>query len=231
MNASVSDLTPHKQSVLDAARALVNSGILSLSGHGNISVRIPNTDTILLTGGGSLTRLEAHNLTHLTLDGALLEGRLEPVANEIVRMHTEVYRTRANVGCVIHTHSPYATAFAVANVPLPSSYEAMARLDIWEDVPVAAYAPRGSEESVRNIVAAIGPETKAVLLGNHGVLAFAEDARAAVGVCVALEEAAMLEILASGIGGAKPFSLQMVAAARRRRDEFARLGTVRAERS
>ncbi len=225
---SSQNLDGHKQSILDTARALVNNRVLSLSGHGNISARIPDTDTILLTGGGSLANLNAENLTLLTLDGEVVDGRLEAVANEIVRMHTEVYKARSDVGAVIHTHSPYATAFAVANKPLPSTYEAMARLDIWEPVPVAAYAPRGSAESVQNIVDAIRPETKAVLLGNHGVLAFAADARQAVGVCVAIEEGAQLTVLASAIGKATPFSPAMVAAARQRRDEFQRRGAVTA---
>lgn len=211
-----------RKSVLEAARMIVAAGTISRSGHGNISARVRNTDRIVLTAVGGITDLREEHLALLTLDGDVLEGRLDPAAAEITRMHTEVYRRRPDVGGVIHTHAPFVTAYAVANRPIDCIYEGMARFDIIDPVPVAAYAPRGSEESVGNIVAAITDRSKAVLLQNHGILTFAESPAAAARVLTVLEEAAELGVYAAGLGAPTTISAHMAAYAQRRAAEFAR---------
>jgi L-ribulose-5-phosphate 4-epimerase len=211
-----------RKSVLEAARMIVAAGTISRSGHGNISARVGNTDRIVLTAVGGITDLRDEHLALLTLDGDVLEGRLDPAAAEITHMHTEVYRRRPDVGGVIHTHAPFVTAYAVANRPIDCIYEGMARFDIVDPVPVAAYAPRGSEESVGNIVAAITDRSKAVLLQNHGILTFAESPTAAARVLTVLEEAAELGVYAAGLGEPTTISAHMAAYAQRRAAEFAR---------
>lgn len=214
-----------RESILACARLIIEQGTLSRSGHGNISARIPGTDRIVLTAVGGITALGPEDLAVLTLDGELVEGHMEPAAAEIVRMHTEVYRKRADVGGVVHTHAPYVTAYAVANRPLTCIYEGMARFDIVDPVPVAAYAPRGSEEAVSNIVAAITERSKAVLLQNHGILTFSTDPMAAARVLTVLEEAAELGIYAAALGEPTTISAHMAAYAQRRAAEFARRGS------
>ena len=70
----------------------------------------------------------------------------------------------------IHTHSPYATAYAVAHRPIGCWTEALAMFGLPSGVPVAGYGPRGSDEAVANIRSAVVPGVPAVLLANHGVL-------------------------------------------------------------
>lgn len=222
------DIVLHRQTVLDAAASLLRAGAVSESKHGNISVRIPGTDLLVLTNGASLAGLWSERLAVLDLDGRLMDGFLEPVTHEIVPMHTQVYRAREDVGAIVHTHSPHATAFAVANRPLPCAYEPMARFGILGPVPVAPYGPRGSPQAVNNIVRTIGDGTMAVLLQNHGILALGVDAAHAVQVAIALEEGARMAILAASIGGAVPLSPEMAALARARPEEFQRTGIVAA---
>jgi L-ribulose-5-phosphate 4-epimerase len=217
-----------REAVLACARLIVAQGTLSRSGHGNISARIPGSDRIVLTAVGGITSLRAEDLALLTLDGDVVEGRMDPAAAEIVRMHTEVYRRRPDVGGVVHTHAPYVTAYAVANRPIECIYEGMARFDIVDPVPVAGYAPRGSEESVRNIIDVITDRSKAVLLQNHGILTFAQDPVAAARVLTVLEEAAELGIYAAGLGRPTTITAHMAAYAQRRAAEFAARGTVSA---
>ena len=90
---------------------------------------------------------------------------------------------------------------------LPVVYKAFLRFGITEEIPVAEWAPRGSSESVANIVAQLRrhPTIPAVLLGNHGLLAFSRDALAAAQLIVIMEEAAELLLDANTLGGAKPF--------------------------
>ncbi|HEU5424361.1 MAG TPA: class II aldolase/adducin family protein [Nitrolancea sp.] len=209
-----------KQSIINAATQLVQSGVLSRSQHGNISARLPDGDHFVLTGGGTLESLSAGDLAVLDLQGNVVEGYMSPMSAEIIQMHAAVYRKRDDVGSVIHTHSPYVTAFAIAGKEIPTAYEAMVRFDFTEPVPVARYGPRGSEKSINNIVDVVGPNTKAVLLENHGLLAFDSDIEKTVRGIMVLEESAEIILLADELGGAKPIPPEMVHATNERRDQF-----------
>ena len=225
---STQDVSKYRQSIVDAGRALVQARVLSPSLHGNMSARLPGTETILLTSGSSLAEMHPDDLALLDLDGRVIEGQINPVTHEIVHMHTAVYRKRADVGAVIHTHSPYSTSFAVANRPLEVFSEALARFGIDEPIPVAAYAPRGSRESVSNIVDVIGPKTRAVLLQNHGILTFAEDIATARTLVLVMEEAAQLAINATILGGATVIPAELLHYTQQRARDFAAQGVVSA---
>ena len=227
---SASDIDSYKQQVIDAARFILESGVMSISNHGNFSARVPDTDTFLLTAGGTFADLKPDNIALFTLDGALLEGSVEPTSAEIVDMHGVVYRLRPDAGGAVHTHSPVATSFAVAGQPISLIYEALARFNMTDGVPVAGYGPRGSRESIDNIAKAIEshPNIGGVLLANHGVLAFGENAMAAARANIVIEETAILGLNASILGGAKPIPSHMAEYTQRRRDEFAETGVQRA---
>jgi L-ribulose-5-phosphate 4-epimerase len=219
-----------RQAVVDGANFLVRVGAISMSHHGNFSVRVPNTDTILLTATSSFDSLKPENLALLDLDGRLLEGEINPTNAEIVHMHAVVYKQRPETGAVVHTHSTYATSFALASRSIGCSYEALVRADMTDGVPLARYGPRGSAASVDNIATALSgvKNTKAVLLENHGVLAFGPDPAAAARANLIVEEAAQMAIYAEVLGGAKAIPPEMLQAAVGRRDEFAGAGTRRA---
>ena len=219
-----------RQAVIDSANFLVRIGAISMSHHGNFSVRVPGTDTILLTASSSFDNLQPENLALLDLDGKLVEGEINPTNAEIVHMHAIVYKERPDTGAVVHTHSTYATSFALASRALGCSYEALVRNEMAEGVPLAKYGPRGSGESIANIVTALNStkKTKAVLLENHGVLAFGANPAAAARANLIVEEAAQIAIYAEVLGGAKLIPPELLKATVNRRDEFARAGTQRA---
>lgn len=215
-----------RKSVIEAAGLLVRSGAMSLSHHGNFSVRVPDSDRMLLTAGGSFENLRPEQLALLDLEGNLVEGEIDPANAEIIHMHAVVYKHRPEAGAVVHTHSPFATSFAVAGRPMDCWYEAMVRLDMTDGVPLAHYGPRGSPMAVANIAAALasGKHIRAVLLENHGVLAFGPDPAGAARTVVILEESAQLAINAELLGGAKVIPPELRKATLERRDEFARAG-------
>lgn len=211
-----------KDQLVQAARMLFQTGVMSHSGHGNMSARLPGTEQMLLTSGGTIAQLTAEELAVITFDGEVVDGALLPVTREIVGMHACVYRERPDVGAVIHTHSPHVTSFALAAQPLPCAYEALLRFGITEDVPVADWAPRGSPASVANIVAQLHrhPTVPAVLLANHGLLAFSRDPLAATQLIVAMEEAAELTLRARVLGGEHPFPADALEQERRHMQQF-----------
>ncbi|MDA8331517.1 MAG: class II aldolase/adducin family protein [Candidatus Dormibacteraeota bacterium] len=192
--------------VVEAAQALFRNQVMSHTGHANLSVRVA-PEEMLLTVDGMVRDLTPERMARVHLDGRVQSGDLDPTNAEIVAMHAEVYRARDDVGGIIHTHSPNLLAFAMANRVLPCRYEALLRFGQAVPVPVVPWAPRGSERSVGGIIEAIRqhPGTQAVLLGNHGVLAFAASPQAAAALVTVLEEAAQAELAAEDLGGAQDF--------------------------
>jgi L-fuculose-phosphate aldolase len=211
--------------VLAAAASVVAGGAISHNGHGNVSIRVPGADEMYYTSASSLKGLTPEGVCRVGLDGTLIEGSLPPIQGAVVAMHTAMYADRPDVGCVVHTHSPYATAHAVAQTPIDCWIEAMAMFGLADGVPVAAYAPRGSDQAVANIRAAIRPGVPAVLLANHGVLVFHRTPDLAVLVGGVIEEAAQASVNARPLGGPVALPLEMRAAALQRAMAFDARGT------
>jgi L-ribulose-5-phosphate 4-epimerase len=195
-----------RQTIVGAAQALFATGVMSHTGHANLSARVDD-EKMLLTVEGQVRALRPDRLALVGLDRTVLEGDLDPANAEIVAMHSEVYRARREVGGIIHTHSPGLLAFAMAGRPLPCRYEALLRFGQAADVPVVPWAPRGSGHSVGGILDALRehPGTNAVLLGNHGVLVFGRGPNEAASLLTVLEEAAEGELAAATLGGAVSF--------------------------
>ena len=213
--------------VVGTAQRVVASGAISANGHGNVSLRVPGADEMYFTAAPSLRGHPPEAVVRVGLDGALLEGELPPIQRAVVAMHTAMYADHPDVGCVLHTHSPFATAYAVAGRPIGCWVEAMAMFGLPSGVPVAAYGPRGSDEAVANIRAAVRPGTPAVLLANHGVLVFHRSPDLAILVGGVVEEAAQAGINAASIGGAREVPEELREAALQRAMAFEREGTAR----
>ena len=214
--------------VVDVAQRVVASGAISTNGHGNVSIRVPGADEMYFTAGPSLRNHPVSAVVRVGLDGTLLEGDLPPIQGAVVAMHTAMYADHQDVGCVLHTHSPYATAYAVAHRPIGCWVEAMAMFGLADGVPVAGYGPRGSDEAVANIRAAVTPGVPGVLLANHGVLVFHRTPDLAVLAGGVIEEAAQAGINAGVLGGPVEIPAELRAAALQRAMTFDHQGTVRA---
>ncbi|HTY73699.1 MAG TPA: class II aldolase/adducin family protein [Actinomycetes bacterium] len=216
------------EQVVDVAARIVASGAVSANGHGNVSIRVPGADEMYFTAGPSLRGHAVSDVVRVGLDGRLREGDLPPIQGAVVAMHTAMYADRAEVGCVLHTHSPFATAYAVAQRPIGCWIEALAMFGLPSGVPVAGYGPRGSDEAVDNIRAAASPGVPAVLLANHGVLVFHRTPELAVLVGSVIEEAAQAGVNTAGIGGPVEIPEAMRAAALQRTMAFDAAGTAHA---
>jgi L-fuculose-phosphate aldolase len=216
------------EQVADIAQRVVASGAISANGHGNVSVRVPGEEEMYFTAGPSLRGHPASAVVRVGLDGTLIEGDLPPIQGAVVAMHTAMYADHRDVGCVLHTHSPFATAYAAARRPIGCWVEALAMFGLAAGVPVAGYGPRGSAEAVANIRAAVIPEVPAVLLANHGVLVFHRTPELAILVGGVVEEAAQAGINAAALGGPAEIPPGLRAAALQRAMTFESQGTVHA---
>jgi L-ribulose-5-phosphate 4-epimerase len=216
------------EQVADIAHRVVASGAISANGHGNVSVRIPGAEEMYFTAGPSLRGHPASAVVRVGLDGSLLEGDLPPIQGAVVAMHTAMYQDDPGVGCVLHTHSPYATAYAVAQRRIGCWIEAMAMFGLADGVPIAGYGPRGSAEAVANIRSAVIPGVPAVLLANHGVLIFHRTPDLAILAGSVVEEAAQAGLNSQSLGGPVEISPGLRAAALQRAMVFETRGTVHA---
>jgi ribulose-5-phosphate 4-epimerase/fuculose-1-phosphate aldolase/pimeloyl-ACP methyl ester carboxylesterase len=212
-----------RQSILEAADLLVRSAVLSHSNHGNSSVRLSDGDSMLITGASSLFGQTPGSLAVLDLDGQLKEGTLQSTSAEIVSMHAIIYKLRPEVGAVIHTHSPMVSTYAMAHRPMPIHYEGLLRQGVSTPIPVAAWGPRGSRESITNIESALAsnPDASAILLANHGLLAWGKDQLSTARLIISLEEAAEMMLRAEHIGGSQALPVGALDQVRARVHEFA----------
>ncbi len=221
------DLQALRGQLVDTARAIVRSGAISMSGHGNISIRIPGRDEIIYTAASTLASFDESGIARLHLDGTVLEGEVSPMAAAVISMHVAIYEEKPETGCVLHTHSPFATAFAVANRPLEGWTEAFGIFGLEDGVPLAEYGARGSDQAIANIKAVLTPKSRAVLLANHGILCFHETPALTVQMNVIAEEAAQAALYASSLGGPRVVPPESLHASHERAATFVAAGARR----
>lgn len=210
--------SPSSESLLTYATQLTTSGLLFRGQHANLSVR--SGAGMSMTRGGHIAHLTADDVGWVGFDGTGQEN-FEPTFREVIDMHRRIYIARADLCGIIHCHAPHLTAFAVAQKPLPIGYEPLLRVGLYEDIPVIAWAPRGSSASVDGILTAFhNPATGAVLLANHGVLVTGTDLASAFTRLTLLEEAAELALQASALGGMKPLPAEAYAEVKARQTQF-----------
>jgi L-ribulose-5-phosphate 4-epimerase len=172
---------------------------------GNVSGRIPGTDRFVIKPSGiDYDDLSADAMIVCDLDGKVLEGELSPSSDTAA--HAYVYREMPEVGGVVHTHSPYATAWAARGEPIPCVLTAMGD-EFGGDIPVGPFALIGNDDIGRGIVATLrGSRSPAVLMRNHGVFSIGRDARAAVKAAVMCEDVARTVHLTRQLGEPIPIA-------------------------
>jgi L-ribulose-5-phosphate 4-epimerase len=198
--------------VLDEIRAtvcrlhdeLTRSGLVVWTA-GNVSARVPDRPLMVIKPSGvSYADLTPESMVVCDLDGTPVGGDLAPSSDTAA--HAFVYRHRPDVGGVVHTHSPYATAFAARDESIPCVLTAMAD-EFGGDIPVGPFARIGGDDIGKAIVATLaGSRSPAVLLRNHGVFTIGRTARDAVKAAVMCEDVARTVHLARSLGDPVPIA-------------------------
>lgn len=175
---------------------LPKNGLVKWTG-GNVSARDPETNLVVIKPSGvryEVLRPEDHVVVNM--DGVVVEGTLKPSSD--TASHLYIYRHRPDVNGIVHTHSPYATAFAALGRPIPCCLTAIAD-EFGGPIPCAGFALIGSEAIGKQVVEHIG-SSRAVLLKQHGVFTIGETAEAAVKAAVMVEDVAKTVWLALQMG-------------------------------
>jgi L-ribulose-5-phosphate 4-epimerase len=164
---------------------------------GNISGRDAESGYVVIKPSGvRYEKLRPEDMVILDLDGKIIEGDLKPSSD--AASHVYIYRQRLDINGVVHTHSPFATAFAAVGQPIPVYLTAMAD-EFGGPIPCGGFALIGSEDIGRVVMESIG-DSSAVLLKNHGVFTIGHTPEAAVKSAVMVEDVARTVWYALQIG-------------------------------
>jgi L-ribulose-5-phosphate 4-epimerase len=186
-----------RQELVALHRELVRWGLVVWTA-GNVSARLGSDQLLIKPSGVSYDELTAESMVRCTLDGEPLEAGLAPSSDTAA--HAYVYRHMPEVGGVVHTHSPYATAWAARGEAIPCVLTAMAD-EFGAEIPVGPFCRIGGDEIGRAIVSTLrGHRSPAVLLASHGPFTVGGDAKAAVKAAAMCEDAARTIHLARVLG-------------------------------
>ncbi len=131
-------------------------------------------------------------------DGGTWDGPRGPSSEW--RFHLAIMQGKPEVNAVVHTHSIYATAFAICNKPIPAVHY-MVGISGGPEIKVADYATYGTQELSDFAMQALQGRT-CCLLRNHGVIATGKDVKKALWLAVEIETLAKQYYLSLQIGGA-----------------------------
>lgn len=186
-----------RKSLYQTVMALYQRDLIQLN-SGNVSTRVSEEHLAITPTGISYDIMTPEDLVIIDFSGAVVEGRYRPSSE--TPLHITIYKNMPKVAAVVHSHSPYALAFAIVgkNIPVICTES----LAVRGPVPVAEYACPGTEDQGRVAVKAMKgpPSVTGTLLKNHGVLSTGTSLAQAHSTACRIEMAAKVYFLALQIG-------------------------------
>jgi L-fuculose-phosphate aldolase len=186
-----------KEVVRAAGVELVETGLVDGT-WGNISLRISERLLAITPSGRDYRGLGAEDI--VIVDIATGEARGGKPSTE-TPMHRAIYRERAEVGAIVHTHSMSCSTVAAARREVGPVLDDFAQI-VGPSLRVADYALPGSAGMAKSVLRAMRGRT-AALLANHGALATGRDMREALLCARMIEKGCRVFIEAEFLGGAK----------------------------
>lgn len=199
------ELETLKGKVIEVARGLFENHLV-ISTFGVVSLRIPNTEYVLITPSG-FSKMTLHNdhLIVVDLEGNLVTGNFRPSVE--TAMHTYIHKHRPELNTVIHTHSPMACAFAAANMEIPC-VSAEQAFYLGGRIPlVRNYSLPGTNEpsELKAILNAL-KNVDAVLMRKHGVIVVGRTPEQGLETAIVLEDVAKMAFYSMKLAKPKEFT-------------------------
>jgi len=181
-----------KEEICKTMKRLFDRGLISALG-GNISARLPGAKEFWITPSGVFKgELTPEDLIKIDLNGKVIEGFLRPSIE--TPFHAMIYRKRADVNAVIHSHNPIATGLALAGIQIqPLTIEAAVVL---RKVKVVPWAFPGTDKLAK-LIGEYVEGARALILMNHGVVGVGSNLLEAEAIVETLEEVATVQFVAS----------------------------------
>lgn len=185
-----------RQAIVDAVRRLVALG-LTHGTSGNVSLR--EGDGLVITPSAvGYDVMEPDDVVALEFDGTVREAAPGRIPSSEWRLHADILRTRPEFDCVVHAHSPWATALSCLRREIPPFHYMVAAAG-GADIRCAKYATFGTAELAAAALEALRGR-RACLLSNHGLVACGPSAAAALGLAVEVEALAGQYMRALSVG-------------------------------
>ena len=179
---------------------------------GNFSIRDDKTGLVVVTPSGvDREALTADDIIVINMDAVVVEHITGLRPSSEVLMHLAVYKARPDLHSIVHTHSRYATSFAVLNKAIPPIVNEMCLLGNKSmTIPVAPYGRTATAALAENI-AALMQENDSILMQHHGALAADKDSidNAYLKACYIEELAEVYHHALTANGGKEPPTLKL----------------------
>jgi len=185
-----------KERVLETAREMKKMGLV-MGTWGNVSASPQPGIMVITPSGMDYEEANFNDMVMVNYHTCEIEGRRAPSVE--TPLHSAVYRQLPDVKAIIHTHSIYATAFAVSGKELPPITEDIAQL-LGSGVPVTEYAPSGSEKLAQVVVNTLSSGKRAVFMANHGLIAVGNNLKTTLLSCLIIEKTAQIYLHATALG-------------------------------
>ncbi len=192
-----------KKQICAIGKRIYDRGMVAAN-DGNISVKLNDNEFLCTPTGVSKGFMTPDYICKVDKDGKVLQANAGFKPSSEIKMHMRVYKERPDVNAVVHAHPMYATGFAIAGIPLtqPIMPEAVIALGC---VPIAEYGTPSTEE-IPDAVSKYLQSFDAVLLENHGALAFSDSLLNAYHKMESVEFYARLLYISKQLGGPKELS-------------------------
>ncbi len=186
-----------RRSVIETGLEMIKSSLV-VGTWGNISARIPDEDMIAITPSGvDYETIEATDIVILDMKGNVVDG--DKIPSIEWQLHLAVYNAREDIQAIVHTHSTYVTAFAIARKSIPGSAEDLVQI-VGGDVRITNYVLPGSRELGDEVVKAL-QDRMACIMANHGCVATGRTLKEALKTAFIVEKAAQATVYAQTLGG------------------------------
>lgn len=178
-----------RQEIVDLGKKMSSAG-LSKGTSGNISAYDPAIGYMAITPSGvGYFDTTIEDIVVLDLEGNVVEGNRKPSSEHA--LHATIYKLHPEARGVVHAHSTYCTAFACMNQPIKAVHYLLAGAQT-DTIPCAEYATYGTPELAEKVKEASG-KGLAMLLANHGMVAFGDSLAKAFNVAENVEWVAEIQ--------------------------------------
>jgi L-fuculose-phosphate aldolase len=191
-----------RRDVFEQARRMWQAGLVVASA-GNVSRRVDERLIAITPTSIPYERLQVEQVVLVELSTGEAVDSIERPSYELP-MHLEIYRARADIAAIVHTHSPFVTTLSVLHRPLPPIIDEML-VHFGGTVKVAGYAFTGTTEVGTNVVEGLG-DRPAVILANHGNVCVGRSLDSALNLAITMEATARVYVQALQLGEPVPLS-------------------------
>ncbi len=188
-----------REQMVDIGRRIWLKGFCA-GNEGNHSFRL-DKDRILCTPSLiSKGNLKPDDMCIVDYEGKQLAGKRKRTSE--ILLHLAIFKERADVNAVIHSHPPHATAFAIADIELPTCIHPEAEVFLGP-VKTAKYVTPGDTRLPESIKPFI-KESNTILLGNHGVVCYGPNLEDAYYKLEIVDAYARILLLTKQLGSVRP---------------------------